>query len=91
MSIFKTLDPTLKSKREFETNKTFLSTNNDSASGVFTVQSHSGSLYNYASSSDNVTSIVSASSTKNYFLKGPITINNNATFTVAGTGELKII
>jgi|TARA_B100001094_G_scaffold326550_1_gene382922 hypothetical protein len=69
MSIFKTLDPTLKSKREFETNKTFLSTNNDSASGVFTVQSHSGSLYNYASSSDNVTSIVSASSTKNYFSK----------------------
>ena len=67
MSIFKTLDPTLKSKREFETNKTFLSTNNDSASGVFAVQSHSGSLYNYASSSDNITSIVSASSTKNYF------------------------
>ena len=69
MSIFKTLDPTLKSKREFETNKTFLSTNNDSASGVFAVQSHSGSLYNYASSSDNITSIVSASSTKNYFSK----------------------
>jgi hypothetical protein len=28
---------------------------------------------------------------KNYFLKGPITINNGVTFTIAGTGELKII
>jgi hypothetical protein len=44
---------------------------------------------NYNTISSSVT--LTMASTKNYFLKGPITINNNATFTVAGTGELKII
>jgi len=44
---------------------------------------------NYNTISSSVT--LTMASTKNYFLKGPITINNNVTFTVAGTGELKII
>lgn len=44
---------------------------------------------NYDTITSNVT--LTMASTKNYFLAGPITINNNVTFTVAGTGELKII
>ena len=44
---------------------------------------------NYNTISSNVT--LTMATDKNYFLKGPITINNNVTFTVAGTGELKII
>jgi len=43
--------------------------------------------YNAITSNATLTMV----SSKNYFLKGPITINNNVTFTVAGTGELKII
>ena len=44
---------------------------------------------NYNAITSNAT--LTMASSKNYFLKGPITINNGVTFTIAGTGELKII
>jgi hypothetical protein len=44
---------------------------------------------NYNAITSNAT--LTMQSSKNYFLKGPITINNGVTFTIAGTGELKII
>jgi hypothetical protein len=44
---------------------------------------------NYNTITSNATLTMEAS--KNYFLKGPITINNGVTFTIAGTGELRII
>ena len=44
---------------------------------------------NYNTITSNVTLTMEAS--KNYFLKGPITINNGVTFTITGTGELRII
>ena len=44
---------------------------------------------NYDTVSANTT--ITFEANKNYFLKGPITINNGVTFTIAGTGELKII
>ena len=44
---------------------------------------------NYNAITSNVTLTMEAS--KNYFLRGPLTINNGVTFTIAGTGELRII
>ena len=46
---------------------------------------YDGDAYkNYNAITSNVTLTIEAS--KNYFLKGPITINNGVTFTIAGTG-----
>ena len=48
--MFKTLESSDKSLRVIETFKTFVSTNNDSGSGVFAVKARSGSFRNYVSS-----------------------------------------
>ena len=65
--MFKTLESSDKSLRVIETFKTFVSTNNDSGSGVFAVKARSGSFRNYDSSSDENTPIVSGSVTTNFF------------------------
>jgi len=65
--MFKTLESSDKSLRVIETFKTFVSTNNDSGSGVFAVKARSGSFRNYVSSSDENTPIVSGSVTTNFF------------------------
>ncbi len=67
MSIYKTLEPSNQSRRVFETNKNFRFTNNDSGSGLIAIKARSGSQYNYISSSDEITTIVSGSVTTNYF------------------------
>tara|TARA_Y100001973_G_C5186306_1_gene328075 strand:- start:51 stop:1109 length:1059 start_codon:yes stop_codon:yes gene_type:complete len=67
MSIFKTLEPSDKSRRVFETNKNFSFNQNDSGSGVFVVKARSGSFRNYISSSDAITTITSDSIDTNYF------------------------
>ena len=53
--MFKNLDLRHISIKTFETFKNFTFTNNDSGSGVFAIKARSGSLYNYVSSSDEIT------------------------------------
>jgi hypothetical protein len=53
--------------RPFKAHKNFTFSNNDSGSGVWGIKARSGSTFNYISSSDEVTSIVSGSVTTNYY------------------------
>jgi len=65
--MFKTLESSDKSRRVIETFKSFLSTNNDSGSGVYAIKARSGSYHNYVSSSDEITTITSGSISTNFF------------------------
>ena len=65
--MYKTLEPSDQSKRAFKTFKSFRFNNNDSGSGVFVIKARSGSFRNYVSSSDEITTIISGSTTTNYF------------------------
>ena len=65
--MFKNLDPQDISKKPFKSFKNFTFTNTDSGSGVWLVKARSGSQFNYVSSSDAITSIVSGSTTTRYF------------------------
>ena len=53
--------------RPFKAHKNFTFTNNDSGSGVWGIKARSGSLFNYVSSSDAITEVVSGSVTTRYY------------------------
>jgi len=65
--MFKNLDPRDVSIKPFKSFKNFTFTNNDSGSGVWLIKARSGSQYNYISSSDAITSVVSGSVTTRYY------------------------
>ena len=65
--MFKNLDPQDISIKPFKAYKNFTFTNNDSGSGVWAIKARSGSIFNYQSSSDHITTITSGSTDTNYF------------------------
>ena len=90
MSIYKTLEPSNQSRRVFETNKNFRFTNNDSGSGLIAIKARSGSQYNYISSSDEITTIVSGSVTTNYFSLPTFSFVNTRYYKFYNQEETKI-
>ena len=65
--MLKNLDPKDTSIKPFKSFKNFTFTNNDSGSGVWLIKARSGSMFSYASSSDEATHIISGSVTSSYF------------------------